>query len=182
MRKIPLFLILFVALFGQWSFVSAGTTHDDQIRPERPAPLTDINNAGQGCSAGTNLLANPSFEGQYSSFMPPNGHPDCPAGICTTAQMAPNWSPWWLSHNPSDPGHIIRMPEYKPASSIFTNPPRVRTGDSAQQFFTFFSTHRAGLMQQVPVTADKVTDFALGDIHGLPMMMMMLILVHLTAI
>jgi hypothetical protein len=99
----------------------------------------------------TNLVDNPSFEGQYSAYIPPNGHPDCPAGICATAQMAPNWIPWWRSHDPSDPDYIIRMPEYKPASPIFNDPVRVRSGQAAQQYFTFFSTHEAGFLQQSAV-------------------------------
>jgi hypothetical protein len=98
-----------------------------------------------------NLIENPSFEGQYSAYIPPNGHPDCPAGICVTAQMAPDWIPWWRSHDPNDPDYIIRMPEYKPADPDFQDPPRVRSGEAAQQFFTFFSTHEAGFLQQIPV-------------------------------
>ncbi len=98
-----------------------------------------------------NLVENPSFEGQYSAYIPPNGHPDCPAGICVTAQMAPDWIPWWRSHDPNDPDYIIRMPEYKPADPDFQDPPRVRSGEAAQQFFTFFSTHEAGFFQKIPV-------------------------------
>ncbi|MFZ0548341.1 MAG: hypothetical protein WAM60_23035 [Candidatus Promineifilaceae bacterium] len=98
-----------------------------------------------------NLANNHSFEGQYSPYIPPNGHPDCPAGICNTAQMAPGWTPWWRSHNPADPDYIIRMPEYAPANPVFTDPSRVRTGDAAQKYFTFFSTHEGGFYQQVSV-------------------------------
>ena len=96
---------------------------------------------------GPNVLDNGSFEGQYSSWVPPEGHPDCPAGICTTAQMAPDWTPFWRSHDPGDPPWIIVNPEYKPAESVFVNPPRVRTGERAQQYFSFFTTHEAGLLQ-----------------------------------
>jgi hypothetical protein len=108
---------------------------------------------------GVNLLENPSFEGQYSSYIPPGGHPDCPAGICTTAQMAPGWVPWWRSHDPGDPDFIIRMPEYKPADPNFITPPRVRTGQAAQQYFTFFSTHEAGFLQQIPVIPGATYQF-----------------------
>jgi hypothetical protein len=108
---------------------------------------------------GANLIENPSFEGEYSSYIPPGGHPDCQAGICTTAQMAPNWIPWWRSHDPNDPDFIIRMPEYKPADAFFNDPPRVRTGEKAQQFFTFFSTHEAGFLQQVPVITGRSYQF-----------------------
>jgi hypothetical protein len=98
-----------------------------------------------------NLVQNPSFEGQYMAYVPPTPHPDCPAGICVTAQMANGWTPWWRSHDPNDPDYIIRMPEYKPADPNFNDPPRVRSGEAAQQYFTFFSTHEAGFLQQVPV-------------------------------
>lgn len=111
--------------------------------------------AANGCAAAdvANLVENPSFEGAYSAYVPPDGHPDCDLGVCQTAQMAAGWTPWWRSHDPADPGYIIRMPEYKPASAVFTDPVRVRTGDAAQQYFTFFSTHEAGFYQQVTVTA-----------------------------
>lgn len=110
--------------------------------------------AANGCAAAdvANLVENPSFEGAYSAYVPPDGHPDCELGVCQTAQMAPGWTPWWRSHDPADPEYIIRMPEYKPASAVFSDPVRVRTGDAAQQFFTFFSTHEAGFYQQVTVT------------------------------
>lgn len=98
---------------------------------------------------GTNLLSNPSFEGDYSSYIPSPPHPDCPWGTCGSAQMASDWTPYWKSHNPTDPEWIYRMPEWKPAESHFTNPMRVRTGDRAQQWFTFFGTHQAGIYQRV---------------------------------
>jgi len=97
----------------------------------------------------TNLLNNPSFEGEYHAYVPPGGHPDCPFGICTTAQMAEGWTPWWVSHNPEDENHIIRMPEYK-AAAPWQN--RIHSGANAQQYFSFHSTHRAGFYQRVPVT------------------------------
>lgn len=108
-----------------------------------------------GAPAGpdSNLLTNPSFEGQYSAYIPPPpGHPDCQWGPCQTAQMADGWTPYWRSHDPDDPPWIIAMPEYKPADPIFTDPVRVRSGNAAQQYFTFFKTHEAGIYQQVPVT------------------------------
>lgn len=120
-----------------------------------PAATEPRNPAGGACNPGdeTNLITNPSFEGEYSAYIPPDGHPDCPFGICQTAQMAPGWTPWWRSHDDADPPWIIRMPEWKPADPQFSNPPRVRTGDAAQQYFTFFSTHEAGFYQQVTVTS-----------------------------
>jgi hypothetical protein len=46
---------------------------------------------------GGNLLTNPSFEGDYSSYIPetPQELADCPRNICTTAQMPSGWKPWW---------------------------------------------------------------------------------------
>ena len=43
------------------------------------------------------------------------------------------------------------MPEFKPAELNVPPPIRVRTGERAQQYFTFHSTHQAGIYQQVPV-------------------------------
>lgn len=123
-------------------------------------PNESLRQGGGECQ-GANLLLNPSFEGQYSAYIPPNGHPDCPAGICNTAQMAPNWTPWWLSHDPDDPPYIIRMPEYKPADPIFTDPVRVRTGEAAQQYFTFFSNHKAGFYQQAAVAPGALLCFSI---------------------
>jgi hypothetical protein len=99
------------------------------------------------CDQDANLLVNPSFEGQYASWIPPNGHPDCPAGICTTAQMADGWTPWWRSTS-SDPDDTDVNPEYKPAEGEFF-PNRVHSGERAQQYFTFYRTHEAGFYQQV---------------------------------
>jgi hypothetical protein len=51
------------------------------------------------------------------------------------------------------------MPEYKPADPDFENPVRVRTGLAAQQFFTFFSTHEAGFLQQVSAIPGRTYQF-----------------------
>lgn len=118
-------------------------------RAQAEALWRPLEPADAECS-GANLLANPSFEGPYSAWTPPGGgHPDCPWGICMSAQMASGWTPFWRSHNPADPGHIYLMPEWKAALSIFTNPVRVRSGERAQQWFTFYATHDAGIYQRV---------------------------------
>lgn len=108
-----------------------------------------------------NLLDNPSFEGGFHTYDPPGGHPDCPLGPCQTVQIADDWNPWWVSHDPSDPGWIIRMPEYKPAAP-FQPPPfpdRIHTGSNAQQYFTFHSTHQAGIYQRVSVQEGQTYRF-----------------------
>ncbi|MEM9776908.1 MAG: hypothetical protein AAF902_20185, partial [Chloroflexota bacterium] len=114
---------------------------------------------------GPNLLQNPSFEGQYTSYVPAEPLPDCPAGICTTAQMPSDWTPYWRSQkefeNP-DPVRF-RQPEYKPAC-IGTEPcpfpNRLRDGSEALQYFTFFSTHEGGAMQTVSVEQGQTYCFS----------------------
>ena len=60
-----------------------------------------------------NLLTNPSFEGQFSSYTPelPQELADCHLGICTTAQTPSGWKPWWVRERPTDVN-----PEFKPAT------------------------------------------------------------------
>jgi hypothetical protein len=102
-----------------------------------------------------NLLTNPSFEGEYSAYIPelPQEIADCALGICQTAQTAAGWKPWWVKERPTDVN-----PEFKPAISAI-HPNRVRSGDRAGQYFSFWSTHKAGLRQTVTVPANSVVQF-----------------------
>lgn len=109
--------------------------------------------------AQENLLVNPSFEGPYSDYVPNPPIPDCASGVCTTAQMAAGWWPWWVSQVSGDPDWKNRMPEYKPAEAPFTN--RVHSGARAQQYFTFHGTHTAGLWQRVNVPANARLQFSI---------------------
>ena len=82
-----------------------------------------------------NLLRNPGFEGTYGPW----------SGI-GELQLAPEWTPWWVD----DPNHDPQWfrPEYKRAyAPDFPN--RVYEGAAAQQYFTFYASHYAGLYQQV---------------------------------
>jgi hypothetical protein len=105
---------------------------------------------------GTNLLFNPSFEGTYTGYeMPPPGHPDCGGSDhsdCGRAQMAPGWHPWWRAEPRTEVWMNI-MPEYKPSLPHET-PPRVRSGEKSQHYFSFWSTHEGGLYQQVTAVAN----------------------------
>jgi LysM repeat protein len=101
-----------------------------------------------------NLLTNPSFEGDYSLFVPAGGHPDCPTGTCNTVQLPAGWQPWWVKERPSDGN-----PEYKPAEAPFTN--RVHSGARASQYFTFYRTHKAGLYQQASVPNNALVRFTI---------------------
>jgi hypothetical protein len=85
-----------------------------------------------GCPAGgQNLLANPSFEGEYKSF-----------GAFKELNHAPFWFPWWVD------GQNNLRPEFKPAE-IATAPNRVHSGNSAQQYFKSFGQFKSGLFQSV---------------------------------
>lgn len=86
--------------------------------------------------AQDNLLQNPGFEGNYTAWLPQYG----------TAQMAANWTPWWVEDGNHEP--LWAQPEYKPAERQFF-PSRVVDGERAQQYFTFFKSHYAGMYQQV---------------------------------
>lgn len=102
------------------------------------APIPSLGAAAQGA----NLLRNPGFEGEYSTWWSGNTP-------YVTVQIAPDWNPWWLPQVESDPSWRNRMPEYKPAAP-YQN--RIHSGANAQQYFTFYGTHVAGIWQQVPVT------------------------------
>ncbi|NOR81963.1 MAG: LysM peptidoglycan-binding domain-containing protein [Ardenticatenales bacterium] len=84
-----------------------------------------------------NLLRNPGFEGSYTPW----------SGI-NEIQVASDWTPWWVERQPGDPGGINHRPEYKEAAG-WLFPDRVHSGSSAQQWFTFYSTHTAGMYQKV---------------------------------
>lgn len=150
-KSLPFFLFLFL-LSGYAALASADNAATHAPAEPRPLQVSDDVSACTGENLGPNLLQNPSFEGPYSAYVPPDGHPDCPAGICTTAQMAANWTPWWKSGTPQD---YDRNPEYKPAQlwdQGATGPgDRVHSGAEAQQYFSFFGTHVAGIYQQIPV-------------------------------
>jgi LysM repeat protein len=136
MRSVTLILFILLALFGLVFVLS-------------PA-------GNQAVAQGQNLLTNPSFEGQYSSYVPetPQELADCPRNICTTAQMPPGWKPWWVKERPTDVN-----PEYKPAeANVGGN--RIHSGSRAAQYFSFWSTHKAGLRQTVTVPAGSLVQFS----------------------
>lgn len=157
MKRTISILFLFALITAGATLFAAG----GKAKPPPPAaPQAHSQETACENATGPNLLQNPSFEGDYSAYVPPGGHPDCPTGTCQTAQMADGWTPYWRSHDPSDPPEIIRMPEYKPAE-IETAPNRVHEGDRAQQYFTFSSTHEAGFYQRVPVTPGQLYCFSI---------------------
>ena len=135
-----LLIVLLIALLLTLA-ITVAAADDDAVDAAR-VPSSSLTPAAE-----SNLLTNPSFEGKYQPYVPPDTHPDCPFNICDTAKMADGWSPWWIKSRPTDVN-----PEYKAAESIFTDPVRVRPdGEKAQQYFSFQSTHEAGIYQEVNV-------------------------------
>lgn len=140
-------IILTILVIAGLSVIAAATT-------EQPA-----------LAQGGNLIQNPGFEGAFYTFDPADyswvalygsQREDCKMTNgtylpCNTAQTPAGWIPWWISHNPEDPDWKNRMPEYKIAEAPFMN--RVHSGSKASQYFTFHSTHTAGLLQVVNVPA-----------------------------
>lgn len=128
---------------------------------------------GDARAQGQNLLQNPGFEGAFYTFNPDDyswvalygtQREDCKTSEgqylpCNTAQVPGGWIPWWISQTDSDPDWKNRMPEYKPAQMPFAN--RVHSGNSAAQYFTFHSTHTAGLLQVVDVPANAQLRFTI---------------------
>jgi len=112
--------------------------------------------AGPGLSwsvqEGVNLLVNPGFEDGFGAWNPPDC-PNCPWGvscnwgICYTAQVSAYWIPFWKNCPEGDSSCALRMPEYKPATAPYYD--RIHGGASAQQYFSFYGTHDAGLFQTV---------------------------------
>jgi hypothetical protein len=89
--------------------------------------------------AQNNLIRNPSFEGSYKQF-----------AHFATAQMAPEWLPWWKPQGGGDEPWKNRMPEYKRAwRGDKPEGMRVKSGDTAQQLFTFHGTHDGGVYQRI---------------------------------
>jgi hypothetical protein len=90
-----------------------------------------------------NVLANPGFEAGFS---------DRGAGEVSVAN---GWFPWWQD-GPGQKEGYYRRPEYKPEDASRYGRRRVRSGNFAQKFFNTFSTHNAGVLQQVQVPVDSM--------------------------
>lgn len=103
---------------------------------------------------GGNLLTNPGFEDGFGAWNPddcPNCHwgVSCNWNICMTAQVSAWWIPFWRN---CDGGSncTLGMPEYKPAAPYpGTYTERIHSGNNAQQYFSYYRTHEAGLFQTV---------------------------------
>lgn len=83
----------------------------------------------------TNLLANPGFENPYRSV---DGRPP--------RQVADGWNPWHIPATANMPSWQNQQPEYEPAAPDAT---RIRSGNNAQRYFSYFATHEGGVFQRV---------------------------------
>lgn len=90
-----------------------------------------------------NLLTNPGFEGNYYAWR----------GL-SEIMVAQGWVPYWVERRATDEEWRNRRPAYR-AATVATEAIHVRSGQSAQQYFTDWSTHTAGLFQQVAATAGQ---------------------------
>jgi hypothetical protein len=87
-----------------------------------------------------NLLLNPSFEDGFS------------ARGAGEVEVADGWFPWWVQGTPdqTEIGYL-RRPEYKAEDGRRFGYRRIHGGDFGQKYFTTYSTHVAGIYQQIPV-------------------------------
>jgi hypothetical protein len=95
-----------------------------------------------------------------------------------TVQVPIGWKAWWLTPNNDNnssnyyndhPANCYdnapegctawHNPEYRDAKGSPIGPPRVRSGANAQKYFTFWSTHQAGLLQTVSVPPGSTVRF-----------------------
>ncbi|MBL7198529.1 MAG: hypothetical protein ISS56_00115 [Anaerolineae bacterium] len=75
--------------------------------------------------------------------------------------VANDWHAWWREgEDHQEPGYLHR-PDYEPEDGRRFGYRRIRTGDFAQKLFTTFSTHEAGIYQQVSgVSVGKQVTFS----------------------
>lgn len=126
---------------------------------------------------GRNLLKNPGFEGDFKiqcSF--PGGRPwlpvECngplPSMPWQTVQVAEGWVAWWqppstdrsardfyqkfpnyCGNDAPDNCVAWHQPEWRPTKGLPQDPPRIRSGENSQKYFTFYSVHEGGVYQVV---------------------------------
>jgi LysM repeat protein len=88
-----------------------------------------------GVQAQQNLLTNPGFENPYTDQ---GGDP--------ARQVAQGWTAWHVGAGANEPNFQNQQPEYLPTAPDAT---RIRNGNNAQSYNSFFTTHTGGVYQQV---------------------------------
>jgi hypothetical protein len=87
-----------------------------------------------------NLLYNGGFENEFHLYRGKSA-----------LLVADGWTPWWVDQQrPPDPSWKNRRPEWKRAT-LEVDAARIRSGESAQQYFSFWGTHIGGVYQRVMV-------------------------------
>lgn len=155
MNRTLILIVTTAAVFASlFSFLRLGHTAAAQSVPVQPTGASQTTLSNDVC-IGDNLLSNPSFEGEYEPYvMPAPGHPDCqtwdasqPNQYCERVKLATEWHPYWR-RAPRSENWMNIQPEYVPSLPHET-PPRVRSGEKSQHYFSFWSTHEAGMYQRV---------------------------------
>ncbi len=82
-----------------------------------------------------NLLTNPGFEGAFETR---TGTPP--------RVVANGWEPWHIPQGAGNTSAENQQPEY---TETAPDASRIRSGNNAQQYFTFFATHTGGVYQRV---------------------------------
>ncbi len=96
-----------------------------------------------------NLLVNAGFEEGFST----RG-----AG---EVEVANGWDPWWVNGSSAETADgFLRRPEYKPENAQVFGMRRVHAGVFSQKWFTTFSTHEGGILQQVSVPVGSEATFS----------------------
>jgi len=103
---------------------------------------------GAQASCPGNILLNPGFEDGFS---------DRGAGEVSVAN---GWNPWYQD-GPKQAEGYNRRPEYKPEDASRFGTRRIHSGNWAQKQFNTFSTHNAGVFQQVQVAVGSRLTFSI---------------------
>lgn len=86
-------------------------------------------------SQASNLLENPGFENPYVDR---GGNP--------TRFVAQGWTPWHVAAAVGQASYQNQQPEYEETAP---NSLRIRTGNNALHYFSYFATHQGGVFQRV---------------------------------
>jgi len=128
------------------------------VGPLSAAPITASVAVEPTQAVAGNLLTNPGFEAPFAKqccHTEPEFPPNTPVD---EVQVPFGWSGWWRTpdsapqfpstcNEKSPPGcAAFHRPEWREAG-LFPN--RIRTGNNAQKYFTFWSNHEAGMFQRV---------------------------------
>ncbi len=144
--RLAILSLLLVPLSAPLTLVQAQVPLPKPVEGNGPNSLGSAGSPSGSAQDG-NLLINGGFENPYS------------AQTFSSIIVAAGWTAWWVKpdSSPAFPGYCdyrvvppscqpYHQPEYGMA---YPYGERIRSGGNAQKYFTFYSTHLAGLYQQV---------------------------------